>query len=126
MKFTLKEVRVLERSLYQISKKELPIKVSYRFAKLLQFCFDELSFLEKARVELVNRYPEVKNPEEEATPEDIERQDKLREEFGQLLEETVEVSFEPFSVEELGDINISALDMLGLFPIIKEQKEEGI
>lgn len=128
MKFTLKEVRVLERSLYQITKKELPIRISYRLAKLLQTCLDELSTLEKARLELINKYPapEVQNPPDKATPEELERENKIREEFALLLEEAVEIPFEPLTVEELGDINISTLDMLGLFPIIKEEKEKGI
>ena len=120
MKITLKEVRILEKSLFKVTQLELPIGISYRLARLLKSCLDEIFLLEKSRLELVKKYGEPSPNKEEQLVVKEENEGKFKAEIEMLLEETVDIQIKPFSVEELGDINISAVDMMGLLPIIKE------
>ena len=127
MKFKLKEVFSLTRSLPILTDKELPIKVSYRLVKLLRQCSMEMESMEKARVKLVDKYAET--PEEhEASPDKDkgikvaeEKMPDFQKEFGVLLDEEVEIDFEPILIDELGDISLSAKDLLPLQIILKEK-----
>jgi len=45
----------------------------------------------------------------------------FQKEFGVLLDEEVEIDFEPILIDELGDISLSAKDLLPLQIILKEK-----
>jgi len=127
MNFKLKEVFSLTRSLPVLTNKELPIKISYRLLKLLKQCSVEMESMEKARIKLVDKYAETEE-EREASP-DKDKGIKVAEakipdfqrEFEILLEEEVEIDFEPILISDLGDISLSAKDLLSLQIILKEK-----
>ena len=120
MKFTLAEVRGMQKGLLTLTQAQLPIRVSYKLIKLLNFCGKELGVVEETRIKLVKKYSE-ENPDKpgefQVKPENDE---KFREELTQLMEEEVEFEMEPISLNELDGIKISPIDLAGLSKIIKE------
>ena len=121
MKFTLAEIRWMQRGLATITQMSLPIRTSYRVSKLLTSCNQEMVNVEKAREELVKRFS-VKNPDKpgelQVTPENEE---KFREEFAQLLQEEVEIDFTPIDISDFGeDIKITPMELASLSKIIKD------
>ena len=119
MKFSLGEIYGLTRSLQKITDKELPIKVSFRIYKFLKDSTSEMETLEQSRVKLVEKYADTPKEGEEMKVSDANR-GKFQEEFSGLLNEEVDISFEPISIDDLGDISISTNDLLPLQKIFKE------
>lgn len=120
MIFKLNEVFNLTRSLPVLTSKELPVKVSYRLFKLLKACSVEMESLEKARVKLVEKYSEEPEEGKERIVSD-DKKEEFQKEFEALLSEEVEIEFAPFSLAELGNISLSANDLVPLEKIIKEK-----
>ena len=120
MNFSLGEVYGLTRSLQKITSKELPIKISFRLYRFLKDCSSEMEILEKARVKLVDKYAA---PEEDGKEKQVsdENREKFQEEFGNLLNEKVEIEFDPISIDEFSEISLSANDILSMQKIFKEK-----
>ena len=118
MKFTLLEVKNAEQGLVKIMQKELPIKVSYRISKIINLFRKESSEIEDARVKLVKKYG--KEDKEGNIKIAEEKQDEFRNEFAEFLQEEIEINLEPISIEDIGDITISPLDMANMEKIFKE------
>lgn len=121
MKLTLAEIRWMQRGLSTITQMSLPIRVSYRLSKLLNFCNEELTIVEKSREELVKKYG-VENPDKpgelQVSPEN---EIKFREEFAQLLLEEVETDFVPIKIGEFGeDMKIAPAELASLSKILEE------
>lgn len=124
MKLTLAEIRWMQRGLSTITSMPLPIKLSYKLAKLLNFFNEEMMAVEHAREGLIKRMA-VEDP---SKPGELrvapENEDKFREEFSQLLQEEIEVNFEPIKLAELGDdIKISPIELASLSKIIDDDSE---
>ena len=121
MKLTLAEIRWMQRGLSTITQISLPIRLSYRLSKLLNFCNEEMVNVEKAREELIKKYgAEVtdKPGELQVSPEN---ETKFREEFAQLLLEEVETDFTPIKISEFGeDIKITPAELASLSKILEE------
>ncbi len=120
MKFTLAEIRGMQRGLLTLTQAQLPIRTAYGMSKLLNFCGTELVSIEEARIKLVKKYSEEdkdKPGEFQVKPENDE---KFREELREFMETEVEFDFTPISLNELDGIKISPLDLSGLSKIIKE------
>jgi len=121
MKLTLAEIRWMQKGLSTITQMSLPIRISYKLSKLLNFCNKELVDIEKAREKLIKRMGEAvpdKPGEIQITPENA---DKFREEFAQLLMVEVEVDFTPIKIGELGeDMKISPVELASLSKILEE------
>ena len=118
MKFTLGEVYRITRSLPILTDKELPIKVSYRLLKFLKSCSAEMGPLEESRTKLVEKYSEPTQDIRDLKVKD-ENLDKFQTEFTALLDEEVEIDFNPLSIDDLGDISVSAKDLAPLQKIFK-------
>lgn len=119
MKLTLGEIYGLTRGLQKITNKELPIRVSYRICKFMTLCAVEMEILEKSRVKLVDKYaaPDEENKEKQVSEEN---RTKFQEEFSTLLQEEVEIEFEPILIDDLGDISLSTNDVISMQKIFKE------
>jgi hypothetical protein len=121
MKLTLAEIRWMQRGLATITQMSLPIRVSYRLSKLLNFCNEELTIVEKSREGLVKKLgTEVpdKPGELQVSPEN---ETKFREEFAQLLLEEVELDFTPIKISEFGeDMKIAPAELASLSKILEE------
>lgn len=120
MKFSLGEIYGLTRSLQKITDKELPIKASFRLCKFMKSCSEEMETLEKTRVKLVDKYAA---PFEDKKDKQVseENRPKFQEEFTNLLKEEVEIDFKPIPIKDLGDISVSANDLIAMQKIFVEK-----
>jgi hypothetical protein len=75
--------------------------------------------LEQSRVKLVEKYAEEAKEGEEVKVSDDNR-NKFQEEFGNLLNEEIDLEFEELSIEDLGDISISTNDLIPMQKLFKE------
>ena len=121
MKLTLAEIKWMQKGLSAITQIVLPIRVSYRLSKLLNFCNDEMVNVELAREELIKKLGTAipDSPGQvQVTPENA---NKFREEFSQLLLEEVEVDFTPIKIGDLGeDLKIAPAELASLSKILED------
>lgn len=115
MKLTLKDLLQNVESLGKLLKKELPVKTAYRLGRLSKVLQSELDQFNLTRNNLIKKYGKEKEGQYQIDPEDKEALEKFNKEIEELL--TVEISidaYDPISVDDLGDIKLSAIDMSNL------------
>jgi len=122
MKFKLGILRVLDVSLKSLVKKEMPAAVSYQLAKFIKKMSEELIIVEEQRIKLVKKYSVAEDDTEQSTMVAPEHQEQFMKEFSDLLEQEVEIDFEPVKLSSLGDIVISPVDLVKLEKIIALDK----
>ena len=113
IEFTLGELKSIEESLKKLLILTLPIKISYKLSKVLAKISKELALLEEQRMNLVRKYGE-ENPETKEIRVQPDQMPAFINEFNELLQETVKFDFEPVSIDSVGDIEFSPLDMANL------------
>ncbi len=110
MKITLGEILNGKNSLEKLISKEIKIKTAFKLSKLAKMVTEEMQLYEEQRIGLVKKYGD--EPDEKgATAVKPENNQKFIEELTELTGVEVELDFEPISVDELGDIEISAGDL---------------
>lgn len=113
MKITLAEIKALEPSLAKIFDKDLNITVAYRLSSLLAKLAEEMKRFEENRVKLVKKHGTQKEDtvQFEVPPEKTK---EFYEELNALLQIEVKIDFEPIPLKDLGDITLSATDVMKL------------
>lgn len=113
MKIRLAEVKALEGSLSKIFDKDVNIKIAYRLSVLLKRLSEEMSLLEENRVKLVKKYGKEDEKTKSMTvpPENSQA---FFNSFNELMQLEVDINFEPVALKDLGDIELSAADMVKL------------
>lgn len=118
MTVTLGQLKNSEQALVALSNCALPIALAYRVSKVLKIIGAELTDLEEARQKLVQKYG-VEN--EGTISVSSDKFDVFIEEFNPLLLETVDIPFEPFSVNSLPEtVTLTPLQISQLDFFIKE------
>ena len=97
---------------------ELAAKVSFRLSKLLAIISPELVRFEDSRKKLFEKYGEV-DGEQMRIP--AAKEQEFLSEWTALLAETVEFSQIQFTLEDLGDVKLTAIEMRAFTPWIKEE-----
>ncbi len=120
MKFALYEIRNIENSLVKISKLELPIRTSYRLAKILNSFQKEIEAIELSRMKLIQKYSEEPDSKGNTTVKE-EYADQFRKEFSDFLRSETEIDVEIISLDDLSDISIAPADLAGMMKILKEK-----
>jgi hypothetical protein len=119
MTLTLGQLKNSEQALVALSNCLLPIAIAYRISKVLKLIASELTNLEEARQKLVQKYGTEKDGNIVVSDENI---GAFVDEFNPLLSETVEIPFEPFSVDSLPEtVNLTPLQLSQLTFFIKEE-----
>lgn len=113
MKISLLEIKSLESSLSKIFDKDINVKTAYRLGKLLKRLSEEMSVMEAGRIKLVNKYG-AENEETKQVTVPQEKTADFYKEFNELMRMEVEIDFEPISLDALGDIQLSAADIMRL------------
>jgi len=107
MKVKLSDVYVSVPVLTKLLDLELPINVSYKVMKLVNNLNTELKNIEEQRVKLVKKYS---NNEQNTVTE--EKKQEFLNEFSVLLNEEIEVDWNPVPTETLGnDLKLSVNDL---------------
>lgn len=123
MKIKLKYIVENTESIANLLKLELPIKTSYKLAKLSNAIQSELREFEQLRNNLIKKYGKQSGDEIKIYPTDKESFEKFSSEITELLETETEVNYTPIDIDELGSIKLSAFDMGKLLPFFKQGNE---
>lgn len=102
MKIKLGEVTMIQQGLMTLVNQQLPVKLSYKLGKLIKIVDDEVQEIENKRIELVKKYG-VKNEEDNTIKVPDDKQDGFMQEYTDLLNLEIDVTFEPISISELPD-----------------------
>lgn len=119
IKLSLRQIASMVNSINSIMSLPLPAKDSYRLGVAAKLIQERIIVYEQARQNLVTKYGEKVEKENVIRVKD-ENIEAFTKEIEGLLQETVEVNFDPISIELLGDNKINANDMANLSPFFKE------
>jgi len=124
MKVTLKNIYGASNILGLLVEQQLPIRIAFKLTRLITRLNEEYTNLDTTRRTLLKKYgtesenSDPNNPSYTFTPEN---QDKFSNEFGELLEEKVEIDWDPLSIDDLGSgltLSVRELNTIGF--IFKE------
>lgn len=105
MKVKLIDIYSSVNSLSKLMEQPLPAKVSFKLMKLLNAVNEEVKLIEEQRMKLVKKYASDGN-----TVGDDKREEFLKE-FSDFLNDEVEMSWEPISIDSLGDLQLSVAEL---------------
>tara|TARA_Y100001938_G_C8095082_1_gene437590 strand:- start:1163 stop:1591 length:429 start_codon:yes stop_codon:yes gene_type:complete len=124
MKVTLRNIYGASNILGLLVEQQLPIRIAFRLTRLITRLNEEYSNLDNHRKKLVEEYGEAIKESDPNNPSytfSEENQQKFTEQFNELLDEKVEIEWEPISIEDLGEnITISVRELNGIGFIFKE------
>jgi hypothetical protein len=124
MKIRLIEIKMIESSINKLMESALPVKTAYRLSRLLRDVSQELQTLEENRVRLVTQYADdAKEGQEVKVPEG--KLKEFQDAFNELLQEEVEITFDPVSIDDLEEVKLTPVDMIRLEKIISVDDESG-
>lgn len=117
MKFALGEIRGMKDPLISLLDKEIPIKAAWKLNRLIKGFDKELGEIEEFRVSLVQKLGVMGDNGQVSVPQ--EKMEQFITEFNELLNQEVDVEFEPVDIDIFGDLNVSAKDLMVLEKIFK-------
>lgn len=123
MKIKLKDIAQVQNSLINLVQMKIPATVAWKFSRVTKQINDEFTGFNTAREQLFKKYGQPKGEGPSMTLEILpENVDIFRKEINDLLEEDIDINFEPVSVSILGAAEISIADItnLSMFFIDKE------
>lgn len=112
MKIKLGQIDAIKGSLRTFLSKELPVRTAYRFSKLTKQLEKELGELEENRRNLVKTHGDEIDGGRFQVTED--NKDVFAKQYQELLDYEIDVNFQPVSVNELGEIHMSSIDLANL------------
>ena len=113
MKISLAEVKALEGSLSKIFEKDVNIKIAYRLSVLLKRLTEEMKLLEDSRIKLVTKHG-TKDEKTQSITVLPENSQAFYNDFTELMQVEIDIDFSPVPLKDLGDIELSASDMVKL------------
>ena len=130
MEVTLGHIYASFNLLTRIVDQQLPVRLAFRFTRLIRELNKEYTSLEKLRDGLVKKYGEDIEGEKGGVKVSDENREAFMTEFKELLEETVNVEWELVSIEAPGleslSLSVRELNTLSwLFTEFKELAEEA-
>ena len=124
MKIKLEKLKIMEKSLSKLLDKELDVIVAYKISKLVKQTTQDLTILEENRIKLVRKYSSKEAAKDGTVSVDRDKQMDFHNEFRKLLEQEVEVDFEPIPMEQLGDIKLTPIDILSLEDVVLKNTDK--
>jgi len=112
MKLALGDIRLMKDPMIKLLDEPLPIKIAWKLTKLVKVFDKELGEIEEFRVNLIKKMGVSGEDGSIKVPDD--KMEEFIEEFNELLQNEVEVDFEPIEVEQLGDIKIDTQSLIAL------------
>ena len=123
MQVKLFEIKGIEDGLKKIADTDLNVKVAYKIAKVLKKIAEESGTIEETRAKLVSKYgTHIQKDGQPVCEVDEDKKQDFFKEYGDLLNEEIELDIKPLSLSDLGDIKLSPVDMIKLEKIVKEEK----
>lgn len=130
MEVTLGQIYASFNLLNRVVDQQLPVRLAFRFTRLIRELNKEFTSLEKLRDGLVKKYGEGVEGQEGAFRVAEEHKETFMTDFQDLLQETVEIQWELISIEAPGldalSLSVRELNILGwLFTEFKELADEA-
>lgn len=113
MKITINQILIARDTLSRLAERTLPVKQSYRLAKLVRAVDAELTVYNGERIKLCERYGTVNA---EKTNYDINDWDGFNSEINELQNQEVELDIKPIDIDGL---ELSAQDIISIEPFIE-------
>ena len=110
----------------ELSAKALPVKTAFKIARLIRELDKENTTFDESRRQIIEKYAERdENGRIKQTPEgNIQlQQDKIEEcnnELVELLNTTIEINVDKISIDALGDIELTPVQIINLEAFIEE------
>ena len=120
VEFTVKELVDMNQALSNVLQKPLPIKIAYRLSRFGKRVMDELVVFEEIRVKLVEKKGEKNDKTGMFSITDPIKRQEFQAEIEKILQEKVEIEFEVIDIDDLGDMKISASELMALAKVIYE------
>jgi hypothetical protein len=120
MKIKVGEIVASRESLAKLIGKELPVKAAFRLSRVVKTLNTELKDFEEQRMKLIQKYGEKKEGQEDTMIVKPENMEAFSTEMEALFTEEIEVSYEPVTVADLGNVQITPSDMVALEKFIVE------
>jgi hypothetical protein len=118
MEIKLGQIQKAQGAMSKLINMFMPIKVAFKVSRLAKAVNELLTTVEEQRKKLVEKLgKQQEDGSFTVTPNNVAT---FQEEFSSLLDETVELEWEPMSFGDLGDIKLSAVDVLNLEPFFTE------
>jgi len=118
MTLTLAQIKNAELSITKLLTSPLPVRISYRLSKVVKIISAELQQFEELRQQMVEKYGET-DSSGMVTVTQINQQQFMTEING-LLAESIEFPDVKISLDDLGDVKLSAVEVATLEPWISE------
>lgn len=112
MKITLGDVRLMKEPMIALLDQNVPIKIAWKFTKLVKVLDKELNEIEEFRINLIKKLGVQKEDGTMAVPDD--KMAQFATEFNELLETELEIDWEPIEIDSLGDITIDTQSLIAL------------
>ena len=130
MEVTLSQVYTSFNLLSRIVDQKLPIRMAFRFTRLIRELNKEWTSLEKLRSGLIETHGEAVEGQKGSFTVPPENREAFFKEFQELLSETVQVEWDLVSIEEPGlaslELSVKDLSVLGwLFTEFKQMADEA-
>ncbi len=130
MEVTLGQIYASFNLLNRVVDQQLPIRLAFRFTRLIRELNKEFQSLEKLRDELVKKYGEKVEDQEGSFRVSEDNREAFMTDFQDLLQEKVEVAWDLISIEDPGvdslQLSVRELNVLGwLFTEFKTLADEA-
>ena len=121
MQITLQQLSDGFVSLGKVASLDLPVKTAYWLKRVAKAAEGEMRQLDEVRVQLVKKYgAEDESGNIAVKPENVEA---FAAEFNDLLAETIDLPGDGIALDALGDVKVSAIDLMRLDWLIKDKDE---
>ena len=121
IKTTIEKIINSQEAVNKLADKPLPVKISYRLAKLIKSIESELEVFEGERKKLLERYGTI-DKEKQCYNIPNDKTEKFNAEFTQLVGTETELSAEKIDLSN-EDIKLTAKEFIALEPFIKFEEE---
>lgn len=112
MKITIKELLESQVSLHNIGALRLNTTLKFRLARVIKQVTEALSDMESAKLDLCKREGGTMRADKSRFDfPDEETEDRVNEEYRQLIQEHVEIRFDKFSEETFAKLELSSIDI---------------
>ena len=105
--------------LKKLVNEQLPVKTAYRLKRIMDAVTSESNHIEKARIELIQKYADVQTEEEKAAKQPIKVTANLevfQKEFLSLLDTEVELNCIQIPFKDIEDVKMSVNELTSLEP----------
>lgn len=113
MNTTINQLLTARDTLSRLAERTLPVKQSYRLAKLIKAVNNEMSVYDGERIKLCEKYGTLNQEQKQY---DINDKESFVKESTELLNQEVELDVKPIDITEL---ELSAQDILNIEPFVE-------